>query len=834
MVKLLSCSQGHYWESAETSDGASVQQVFCPVCGGIADVLPLLDLAPSEPTIARPGVGAIQPLPLRDPAGRPVVAGYEILEDLGRGPTGMLGYRARQQGVGRTVLLHVAVAREDPGQQIWGTLRSESSALGKLAHPNLIHILEAGERDRQLFYNVLEWIEGPSLALKMAQGPLPLKQIVSLMEMLARAVHFAHERGVVHRNLKPASILLQDCSSEPGEPASKKNSTSVPGKRSESSAGFLLHPSALFPRVVDWGLTRRPQEGDTCDLDLHCWAGEGRKPGLPFYLSPEQVWGRVKDIGPACDIYSLGAILFELLAGQPPHKAGQLSEVLDKIQTEETPLPEVVAEGKYRALARSAEDLELICKKCLRKDPKRRYASALDLAEDLQRYSRGQLVKARSGGSKAHRAGLWVRRRGGVLLVALLILGVLVGIPIAYNAGKSRSQGFPGAGQSEAWFQGENRRLRQDLQQAQQTVQTAQYARRLSLIQRDIDLDQPMRALEQLNSLATERHWEWYYLHASARQTAKRKLLTCESPVRALALSPNGQYLAVAGSDPEEVIFPNQAKREVRLWDFFAGREQIGMPKFNGPVRSLCFNPSSDTLAVIVHNNFQGSELVSWHTQIRRELWQRQLGGQTCAVLWMPDGQKLLTLDRDGTLHEQQAGGGVPPVTRQTSPAEPWRNPTGDLPMALSNGPGGMRLAVLATDGQTIHVLDPWRNYSLIDLRGHTDRVTGLAGNPTTNQLASVSRDGTLRIWDAATGKEAHVLRGHAGPIHAVVFSADGRRVITCGQDNTIRVWDPQGGIEMLTLKMAENNLSVLALSVDGRQLALGHGNDVTVLGPPR
>ncbi len=421
-----------------------MQQVFCPTCGGIADTLPLLDLAPSEQPPAPPPPP--QPLPLRDPSGRPVVAGYDLLDDLGRGPSGLLCYRARQQGIGRNVLLHVVLAREDASQQIWGTLRAESSALAKLAHPNIVQILETGERDRQLFYNVLEWIEGPTLAQKLTEGPLPLKQIVSLLEMLACAVHFAHQHGVVHRSLKPASILLQKES---------LRDDAQRGSRKDQNA-FLLHPSVFFPRIVDWGQGRRPIEGDTCDLDL--------QRGLPFYLSPEQVWGRVKEIGPSCDVYALGVILFEMLAGRPPHTGRlggadpQVSEVLDKIQTEESPLPSAVAQGKFRSLARSAGDLELICKKCLRKDPRRRYASALELAEDLQRYAGGKAIKVQSGGSNAQRFGGWLRRHVAAVLLTVLVAGCLLAIPIAYNIGRHRDD-VPG---SPWWDRNEQARSREN------------------------------------------------------------------------------------------------------------------------------------------------------------------------------------------------------------------------------------------------------------------------------------------------------------------------------------------------------------------------------------
>ncbi len=368
---------------------------------------------------------------------------------------------------------------------------------------------------------------------------------------------------MVHRNLKPASILLQHPHVEKAEPGPKKESQAEAGLPAGTRAAvrspavlpkpgtLQLHPSAFFPRIIDWGLGRRPLEGDPCDLDLHCWSGEGRKPGLPYYLSPEQVWGRVKDIGPSCDVYALGAILFELLSGQPPHKSGQLSEVLDKIQTEETPLPESVAEGKYRSLARSGGDLELICRKCLRKDPKRRYATALDLAEDLWRYSQGQPIKGQGRGGKVRRIGLWVRRHGSHLMILFLILAGFVAVSIAYNVGQESGKYAPKFPQKGGWRE-EGIRLQNELQQAQQALQTAQYARQLALVQRDLDLGQLRSALKQLDGLpAGQRHWEWYYLHARAQQQdAQRKLLRCGSPVQALAYSPTGQYLAVgAGSE---------------------------------------------------------------------------------------------------------------------------------------------------------------------------------------------------------------------------------------------------------------------------------------------
>src|SRR3954451_25403904 len=147
MLKLLTCPQGHFWETA-SDDGAERQEV-CPECGAPAYSLPLLDLAPAEmaPVPAPPPRTA--PPPLRDEAGYPVVAGYQVLEYLGKGPTGVTSYRARQVAVNRPVLLKVVWARDDPGQLAWGSLRGEASALGRLTHPNIVEVYDTGERDRQ-------------------------------------------------------------------------------------------------------------------------------------------------------------------------------------------------------------------------------------------------------------------------------------------------------------------------------------------------------------------------------------------------------------------------------------------------------------------------------------------------------------------------------------------------------------------------------------------------------------------------------------------------------------------------------------------------------------
>jgi serine/threonine protein kinase len=396
MLKLLTCKQGHYWEKQVEDEGEPGRDV-CPVCGQDAETMPLLDLAPSE--APPPPVEPPTPRPLRDKDGRPIITGFEIQEDLGKGPTGVYIYRARQVLINRPVLLKVVFARDDPGQFAWGSLRGEAAALGRLSHPNIVQVFEAGERDRQLFYNAIEYVNGPTLAEALGGNPLPCRQALALIETLARAMHHAQENKLLHRSLKPASILLQ-----PMEVA----------KGTDPSPYCRVNAGLYLPKITDFGLARRLVEGDAIDVELQ---GE-----LPCYLSPEQAWGRGKEIGPVTDVYALGAILYELLTGQPPFRGETMLQTLDAIQYKELVPPSRLRSGVPR-------DLDAICRKCLDKQPRRRYATSLALADDLRRCAGGFPIKARAIGGWV-RLGKWLRRN--LRTVALLLLACLSFVLLAW------------------------------------------------------------------------------------------------------------------------------------------------------------------------------------------------------------------------------------------------------------------------------------------------------------------------------------------------------------------------------------------------------------------
>jgi hypothetical protein len=305
----------------------------------------------------------VEPMPAGTP---PTVPGYEILGELGRGGMGVV-YRATQLALKRPVALKMILVGAHAGAEDLARFRSEAEAVARLQHPGIVQIYEVGEHD-SLPYFSLEVVEGGSLEKRLLAGPLAPRQAADLVRSLAVAVQAAHQRGIVHRDLKPANVLL----TEDG-----------------------------IPKITDFGLAKR--------LDVEAGRTRtGAVMGTPSYMAPEQASGRRRQIGPAADVYALGAILYELLTGRPPFQGATPLDTLLEVLEKEPPAVRLLRPQTPRAL-------EVICLKCLAKEPAGRYARAQDLADDLGRFLNDEPIKARPAGIW-QRASRWVRQHPGLAL----------------------------------------------------------------------------------------------------------------------------------------------------------------------------------------------------------------------------------------------------------------------------------------------------------------------------------------------------------------------------------------------------------------------------------
>jgi serine/threonine protein kinase len=375
-----------------------------------------------------PGQAAIR-WPAAAGCERPDVPGYEILGELGRGGMGIV-YQARQLGLGRTVALKTILTGIQAGPKDLARFRAEAAAIARLQHPNIVQIYDVGEAAGRPYF-VLEFVAGGSLAQHLQGTPQPVRPAAQMVETLARAVHAAHANGVIHRDLKPANILLQR-----GEGRGTKDEEDT-----NSSSPLIARPSLLIPKITDFGLAKCAG-GDAGAPDHRSPTVTGELLGTPNYMAPEQARVPRQPVGPAADVYALGAILYELLTGRPPFTGETpLETILQVLHNEPVPVASLQPNVP--------RDLETICLKCLRKEPRKRYGSALELAEDVQRFLRGEPIRARPV-SPVEKLGRWVRGHpvpagllaAGLLapLVALITLSLLSARLVRSSALESAAQ----------------------------------------------------------------------------------------------------------------------------------------------------------------------------------------------------------------------------------------------------------------------------------------------------------------------------------------------------------------------------------------------------------
>jgi serine/threonine-protein kinase len=349
---------------------------------GVAPTSPLdgRNTAPPIPgdTLVKPSTPATRTMAAPIPT---AVSGYEILGILGRGGMGVV-YKARQVGLNRVVALKMILSGSHASDEEVMRFRIEAEAVAALQHPHIVQVHDFGQREGRPYFS-LEYLEGGSLQQRLTGRPHDPREAARLIATLAGALDFAHRHGIVHRDVKPANILFD---------------------------------SAGQPRITDFGLAKRLVDEDQGRTGAEAILG------TPTYMAPEQAQGRTRQVGPAADVYSLGAVLYDLLTGRPPFKGDTVLDTLQLVQTAE-PTPPTRLQKKL------PRDLETICLKCLQKDSRKRYDSAAALANDLVAFLEGRPIEARPIAAW-ERAWKWTRRRPAAAALLALAVGA-TGVVVA-------------------------------------------------------------------------------------------------------------------------------------------------------------------------------------------------------------------------------------------------------------------------------------------------------------------------------------------------------------------------------------------------------------------
>ena len=671
-------------------------------------------------------------------------------------------YRARQRNLNRLVALKVLAKTEADAIEL-ARFRAEARALAGLHHRHIVPIFEVGEQDGQPYFN-LELIEGGSLAQRLHGQPQDPTAAAQLVDTLAGAIHYAHEQGIVHRDLKPANILLQssEVRSQKSEVSSKQ---SLSSDLTPLVSDLCPLTSDLYPKIADFGLAKYLHQSSARTQS-------GAVLGTPSYMAPEPALANAAAVGPAADIYALGAILYELMTGRPPFQGATSLATLNNLIHEEPVAPSWLVPGV-------PHDLATICLKCLEKEPARRYASARELADDLQRFLAHQPIQARPS-SVLYRWGKFAQRNRGVVsgilgIVAALVVGTVVAVVLAFGERQARNRADANAERAD--------------RNAANALHEASRARMAAAVLA-LAAFEYAEAEQDLDAVPINlRDWEWRHLH-SRLMDALPTITHLPPDYRTIeARLPTGRCLVA-----RHVTSGRLGLVDIRTGNLIrelpAGR-LVGVGETHTGTILMIAPPDAPLVLVGEGGALEQTQIAMGPNPGPAAM---TANGETVAVVGTPEA-------RHGSVALRDRWTGV--LRRTLAAAGPLTHLVFSPDSALLAGVG-VNLTVTVWDTSTGEAVGV--------CRGHEQIIHGVAFHPKEKLLLSWSDDGTVRQWRLPHGEPASSMRGHNRIVSDASYTTQGDRIVSCGLDGTIRFWRTTNGAEIRVLPVHAGPLDWLAV----------------------